>query len=57
VLHTLAVAHAAGGQFEKPVGTARKALSLADNPEDEELRKQIEARLMLFRQRQPYVDQ
>jgi len=56
VLDTLSVAYAAGGQFEKAVDTARKALSLADNPEDEELRKQIEARLALFRRRKPYVD-
>ena len=57
LLDTLAVAYAAGGQFEKAVDTARKALSLTGDPENGELRKQIEARLVLFRQRQPYVDQ
>jgi Tfp pilus assembly protein PilF len=57
VLDTLAVAYAASGQFEKAVETAQKALSLAGGPGNEELRKQMEARLVLFSQRQPYVDQ
>ena len=57
VLDTLAVAYAANGQFEKAIDTAQKALSLAGDSGQEVLRKQIEVRLALFRQREPYVDQ
>ena len=57
VLDTLAVAYAADGQFDKAVDTARMALSLlAEEPANGALRKQIEARLALFSQRQAYID-
>ncbi len=45
------------GKFDEAIVYLRKALSLAGDSGDEELRKQIEARLRSFRQRQPYVDQ
>jgi arylsulfatase A-like enzyme/Flp pilus assembly protein TadD len=56
LLDTLAVAYASDGQFEKAVHTARKAINLAGELEKRQLREQIEARLVLFRQQQPYLD-
>ncbi len=51
---TLAAAHAEAGDFEKAVTEQRKALE--DKSIDAESRKQMEARLELYRAKKPYRD-
>jgi Flp pilus assembly protein TadD len=48
-LNTLAVAYAAAGRFDAAVATAQKAVDLARSAGQDELAKQIEARLELYR--------
>ena len=50
-LHTLAMAYAADGQFDKATVTAGQALELARRHDDRRLEAQIESHLELFRQR------
>jgi tetratricopeptide (TPR) repeat protein len=50
-LHTLAMAYAADGQFDKATATAEQALELARRDDDRRLETQIESHLGLFRQR------
>jgi len=53
-LDTLAVAHAAVGQFNNAVVTAEQAIELAHSANEPELAKEIEARLQLYRDGRAY---
>ena len=48
-LDTLAVAYAAAGRFDDAVGTAEKAIQLADSTAQTQLVSKIEVRLELYR--------
>jgi tetratricopeptide (TPR) repeat protein len=56
ILDTLAVAYAAAGDFDKAVETAQKALGLCQSPEQKTLKKEIESRLVLFKNKKPYIE-
>jgi tetratricopeptide (TPR) repeat protein len=56
ILDTLAAAYASASQFEKAVKVAEEALRIASESGARELAGQIEARLSLYRQKQPYVE-
>jgi tetratricopeptide (TPR) repeat protein len=55
-LDTLAVAYAAKGDFGKAVQTTEQALALCRSAQQEQLRKELESRLLLFRAGKPYVE-
>ena len=50
----LAVAYAGAGQFKKARQTAQRALKLARESNDENLTRELEARLKLYRNALPY---
>jgi len=52
---TLAAAYAAAGHYHQAVAAARQALTLADAAQQPELVKQIQERLRLYENNQPYV--
>ena len=54
VLDVLAAAYAEADRFEEAVGAAERALALAGQVREERIAGQIEARLALYRQGQPY---
>ena len=56
ILDVLATAHAAAGQFELAVATAREALGLAVKAGDDDLVRRIRARLELFEKRRTYQE-
>ena len=56
ILDTLAVAYASGGDFEKAVATAEKAIVLAEAAGEQEQADRIRSRLHLYQMRQPYFD-
>jgi tetratricopeptide (TPR) repeat protein len=53
-LDTLAVAYAAAGRFSEAIATAQKAIELARSAGQPELVREIEARLLLYRDGRPY---
>jgi tetratricopeptide (TPR) repeat protein len=53
-LDTLAVAYAEAGQFEKAVQTAQRAIALATQAGDHRAAADMQRRLELFEQKQPY---
>jgi tetratricopeptide (TPR) repeat protein len=53
ILQTLAAAYAAGGQFDKAIETARKALALAVANQNRELADRIRRQLQSYNDRQP----
>jgi hypothetical protein len=55
-LDTLAVAFAAGGRFSQAIETAEKALELCQSPEQQTLKKEIENRLVLYKENKPYIE-
>lgn len=55
-LDTLAVAYAAKGDFNKAMQTIKKALSLCQSPQQQQLKKELENRLLLFKEGKPYVE-
>jgi tetratricopeptide (TPR) repeat protein len=56
LLDTLAAAYAEAGLFDKAIDTARQARRLAAESQREHLARQIQERLRLYEQRQPYHD-
>jgi len=56
LLDTLAAAYAAVGKFAEAVETAEQALSLAKSEKNEDLVAQLQNRLALYRNRQPYYE-
>ncbi|MFA5293261.1 MAG: tetratricopeptide repeat protein [Phycisphaerae bacterium] len=56
ILDTLAVAYAATGDFDKAVETVQKALELCKSSKQEDLKKEIENRLALYKAGEPYVE-
>ncbi len=54
VLDTLAAAHAALGRFDAAVGTAERALAVAEADGDAALAEAVRTRLAFYRARQPY---
>jgi tetratricopeptide (TPR) repeat protein len=54
ILDTLAAAYAADGQFDKAVSTAEKAITLATESGSQQMVSELQQRLKLYRQRQPY---
>jgi tetratricopeptide (TPR) repeat protein len=56
ILDTLAVSYAAAGDFDKAVETAQKALELCRLDEQQELKGQIQGRLILFKESKPYIE-
>lgn len=58
LLDTLAVAQANAGDFEAAVHTAEQALALVpDHPQQARFRQQLQARIDLYRNRQPYREE
>lgn len=57
LLDTLAVAYAAAGDFANAIETARKAQDMARSVNDTLLSGRIEARLKLFEQSKPYIEE
>jgi tetratricopeptide (TPR) repeat protein len=55
-LDTLAVAYAAKGDFGKAVQTTEQALALCRSAQQEQLRKELESRLLLFKAGKPYTE-
>jgi tetratricopeptide (TPR) repeat protein len=56
LLDTLAAAYARAGRFTEAVTTARRALELARNSQDERLAKEIAERIELYEGERPYQD-
>jgi tetratricopeptide (TPR) repeat protein len=56
LLDTLAAAYAEGRQFDQAVGTARRALALAEKANDKELIAKLQKHQKLFQARQPVRD-
>ena len=54
MLDTLAGAYAEAGQFAKAVKTAERAIQLARTGRRQELAKDIQARLALYKTKRPY---
>jgi Flp pilus assembly protein TadD len=54
ILDTLAAAYAEAGRFEEALQTATKALSLARQLKQEDLAREIEARIELFKTGKPF---
>ncbi len=54
ILDTLAAAYAAAGKFPQAIETAEKALKLAGDAKREDLAKEIQGRLQLYKSNQPY---
>lgn len=54
ILDRLAAAYAAAGKFEAAIKTAEEAAQLAEQKGQSDLAKEIQARLMLYRQNVPY---
>ena len=54
LLDTLAAAYAEGGQFDKAVETAERAIQLAQDSGREELTKKVRTRLQLYKADRPY---
>ena len=52
---TLATAYASAGQYSQAVAAARQALTLASSAQQAELAKQIQTRLRLYENNQPYI--
>jgi tetratricopeptide (TPR) repeat protein len=55
LLDTLSIAYASAGRFEKAVTTAETAIKLAEDKGNPELARQINERLLLYKNRQPYL--
>ena len=55
-LDTLAVAHAAAGDFSKAIETTEKALQLCRSSDQEMLKKELESRLALYKAGKPYIE-
>ena len=56
LLDTLAVAYAAKGDFPKAIETAQKAIDLAASAGNKNLTEQIQKRLTLYNNNQPYTE-
>jgi len=56
LLDTLSVAYAAAGDFNKAVEIAQKALELCQSGEKKILKKEIEKRLVLYKENKPYIE-
>ena len=56
MLDVLAAAHAAAGDFDQAVATARKAIRLASTRPGNPLGRLLQERLDLYRERKPYVE-
>lgn len=56
ILDTLAAAYAASGHFDLAVSTAERAIALAQHLDNEALARDVQLRLSLYRQEQPYRD-
>ena len=56
LLDTLAVAYAAAGDFDKAAETEQKALGLCQSSEWEAVKEQIKSRLVLFKNKKPYIE-
>lgn len=54
ILDTLAAAYAAAGKFPQAIETAKKAFKLAEDAGREDLAKEIQGRLQLYKSNQPY---
>jgi tetratricopeptide (TPR) repeat protein len=57
VLDTLAAAYAAAGRFDEAVRTASQAVELADARGEADLRRDIDTKLALYRERRPFVEE
>jgi tetratricopeptide (TPR) repeat protein len=55
-IDTLAASYAANGEFEKAVETGERALRLANGRGLKALAAEIEARIALFRKKQPFIE-
>ena len=55
-LDTLAVAYAAAGNFSKAIEVTGKALELCRSCDQETLTKQLESRLVLYKDGKPYIE-
>lgn len=56
LLHTLSVAYAADGRFDEAIETAEKAMSQAEALNKQQLSKEIQAHLQLFKGGRAYYD-
>ena len=56
MLDVLAAAHAAAGDFDQAVATARKAIRLAATRPGNPLGRLLQERLALYREGKPYVE-
>jgi tetratricopeptide (TPR) repeat protein len=55
-LDTLAAAYASGGRFTEAVAAAQKALGLAADANQVELKNTIERHILLYKQNKPYIE-
>ena len=56
VLDTLAATYAAAGDFSGAIETAKKAVQLAESSGKSSLVKEIQSRIELYQNQQPYYD-
>ena len=55
-LDTLATAYAAAGNFGKAIEITQKALELCKSPEQKAVKKELEKRLVLYKEGKPYIE-
>ncbi len=56
LMDTLAAVYAAAGDFPKAIATAEKAANLAEATDKKELAQEIQSRIKLYKNNQPYIE-